>query len=344
MDNHDILNLLKSVSICVVVILLLTACFSQTSAPIQEETINKQAGADEATANEVDPVENPIRRTEAIFSRDQEEGSLTIRFFELEAEEKSGDAIFLTSPDGKTMLIDSGTVLTGPKVDEYLQKLGVDTIDYAIATHPHHDHIGGYHTLLRSKQINHMYMANIPHETETNTTFMQLIEQNGIDYEFLEDGDRFSFGDEIEVAVFNPPAGTGPDTLPEELSTTRINNLSLVLKLTYKDTSFLFTGDIYKSHEAILVEEKGELLQADLMDAPHHGDSTSSSSALIEAVNPTYTVFSANIFQSKRVYDRYRDHGSEVYVTGVDGHILVISDGKEIQVITERDREGDYLQ
>ena len=85
-----------------------------------------------------------------VFSLDNDTGLLTVRFFYLEGDDRTGDAILIRSPGGKTMLIDAGTVEAAPQLNGYLQRLGIREIDYGVVTHPHHDHIGGYDLLLRT--------------------------------------------------------------------------------------------------------------------------------------------------------------------------------------------------
>lgn len=250
-------------------------------------------------------------------------GQLQIRYFHLEADEKSGDAILIHAPDGETMLIDAGIKDVGPKVAEYLQQLGLTHLDYAVATHPHHDHIGGYTTLLRTLEIKQFLTVNVPHTTETYKSVVALLEERQVPVTYLEEGDLLQLGEEVTIEVLNPPKGTGPSTLPAELSTSTINNHSLVMRLTYEDQSILFTGDIYKEREYDLVERLGPKLQADVLDAPHHGDKTSSSKSFITAVQPKYVIMSANLFQSKAVYDRYRKQDIDVFITGIDGHLLI---------------------
>jgi competence protein ComEC len=261
---------------------------------------------------------------------------LTVRYFDLPSDEKSGDAIFIRTPDGVTMMIDAGIPETGPYVDQYLDKLGIERLDYAVLTHPHYDHIGGFTTLLHTKEIGQIFTSVVPYNTNTYETVESLIEEKQIPREYLEEGDEWMLGSDVRVQVLNPPKGTTPESLPETIATPVINNHSIVLKLTYKDTSFLFPADIYKAAEAELVEKYGELLDADFLHAPHHGDETSNSGKFIDAVSPEIAVFSTNIFQSLRVEERYRDRGIEVYIPQLHGNILITSDGSELNVITEK--------
>ncbi|WP_227939907.1 ComEC/Rec2 family competence protein [Alkalihalobacillus deserti] len=272
-----------------------------------------------------------------LFNKEQHQGKLQIRYFHLEANEKSGDSILIKSPDGQTMLIDAGMVDTGDQLDRYLDQLSINKIDYAVATHPHHDHIGGYHTILQSRQIGLLLMPDLPHTTEVYSTLLNRMTERNIQPTYVKDGDRFRLGKNVEVEIISPSNGALEKAKKEKkLSTKDINNLSLVIKLTYNNHSFLFTSDIYKKQERKLVHLKEDLLDVDVLDAPHHGDSTSSLQAFINTVKPSYTMMSANIFQSKKVYERYLKSGSEVYATSMYGNILIVSDGEHLKIIPEK--------
>ncbi|WP_209121606.1 ComEC/Rec2 family competence protein [Alkalihalobacillus sp. BA299] len=273
------------------------------------------------------------------------EGQLSVRFFNLEGEDKTGDAFLVTSPDGMTMLIDSGHKKNGAELAKKLEDYQVSDIDIAVATHMHIDHIGGYLTLIDHTKINRFVMPNVPHSTNTYQTFMKKIEDHDIPVDYTKENDQFSLGEDISIEVLNPPE-TELETLTHEQMNTPayLNNRSLVLKLTYKNHQFLFTGDLYKEQEALLVEKYGDKLNAHVVQAPHHGDNTSSSPSFVKAIQPDYTVISSNILQNKGIYDRYRNHDSEVFVTGVDGEILIVSNGEEIHTFTEKERKGTYLQ
>src|SRR5699024_10182894 len=97
--------------------------------------------------------------------------------------------------------------------------------------------------------------------------------------------------------------------------------------------------DIYKSTEKQLIDSCGEKLDADIIVAPHHGMGNSSSKAFIETVNPDITLIPSNILMDRTVYDHYEDSGSEVYVSEWDGNIMLTSDGKTIDVYTEKERD-----
>lgn len=273
---------------------------------------------------------------EDLFNRNANQNELRIRYLYLEDKRKSGDAILIQSPDGYTMLLDSGKVSTGDQVDQYLETLDIDTLDLAVATHPHHDHIGGFHTILQTKKIKKIYRSNIPHNTPVLDVFNDLLEKENIETDYLEDGDTFKLGAHLRFDVLNPPKGTGPENYPDQLSTADINNLAIVLKMTYKNKTFLFTSDLYEKGEADLLERHRDDLKADFYDAPHHGATTSSTTEFIEAIDGDMVVLNANILQSRKILEKYKGYSEDVFAAGQHGNILVTSSGDDIKIYTEK--------
>ncbi|MGM0420971.1 MAG: ComEC/Rec2 family competence protein [Bacillota bacterium] len=284
---------------------------------------------------------------------------LIVRYFNLQIENKeevrkrsdtpikSGDAILITTPGNKNILIDSGINYTGEQLNTYLNKIGINKLDYAFATHPHWDHIGGYLTIFNTIEIEQLYHANIPNNSGTYSDYLSLLKRNNIPNEYVEAGDQIEVEESLVIDVLNPPAGTGPETLPsgEEISTTQINNESLVLKLSYQDTEFLFIGDLYKEREKELVKEYGdELGDINFLHAGHHGEETSSSFDLIEAVLPEVVVMSRDELASISNYNKFRSYGAEVFVTGLNGHILLKTSGDKIDVMVEEEIDSEYLK
>ncbi len=289
-----------------------------------------------------------ILTEEEFFQYESE--NLIIRYFNLQIENKeeiqrdsdtpikSGDAILITTPEGQNILIDSGINYTGENLNQYLNEIGVEKLDYAFATHPHWDHVGGFLTLFNTIEIDKLYHVNVPNDTSTYAEYLELIERNNIDNEYIEAGNTLEVEQDIKFEVLNPPAGTSPDNLPlaEDISTRQINNESLVMNFSFNDISFLITGDIYRDREVDLTEiYDNDELEANILHAPHHGEETGSSFELIEAVNPDYTVISRDELASILIFNRYRSYDIEVFVTGLNGHVLLESDGENIDIFTE---------
>lgn len=278
-------------------------------------------------------------RTDEVFDAARNQGMLTVRYLYLDGDVLMGDSIVIQSPDGKTMLIDAGVNDAGQQVVKYLNKLGINSIDIALNTHPHSDHIGGFASVVNAKEVKAFYMENFPY---TNSSYyrrtMEAVNAKKIPVTFLEEGSTFPLGSDVSIEVLSPPKGVLPDAI-KSYSAAEINDFALVFKLTYKDTSFLFTADIYKHRELELIGSSAEpKLKSDMMHAPHHGnESTSSSEIFLNTVSPKISVLSQNLFVSPNLMERYKKKGITAYSTGMHGNVLITSDGKTMNVVTERE-------
>lgn len=255
----------------------------------------------------------------------------------------AGDAILITTPQGKHILVDSGRHDVGSQVLNRLEELGVDYLDYAIATHPHVDHIGGFQTVLPNVPVGQFYQIDLIYNSGHYRTLQSLLAEHNIPNKTLEEGDVVEVEPGVVLEFFNPPAGTSLSS-NEGLSTGGVNDLSLVFRLTYEDFSALITGDIYRAREEYLVEKFGDRLQSRVYDAPHHGQDTSSSTAFIQTVRPEVSVFSIELLGSILNFHNLRDLGSKVYVTGLNGEVLIRTDGYEISVEVEQEIDSPFLR
>ena len=125
------------------------------------------------------------------------------------------------------------------------------------------------------------------------------------------------------------------------------NNYSIVIKLTYKEKSFLFTGDAEKISENEILT-KGYNLKSDLIKIGHHGSSSSTSDKFLKSVNPDYAVICVGKDNSynhpnKSVMDRLKKYGIKVYRTDEQGSITAISDGKNI-TFDKNPASYDYMK
>ncbi|GAA0328277.1 hypothetical protein GCM10008967_18460 [Bacillus carboniphilus] len=280
-------------------------------------------------------VEAGMESNEEIFTQlEKDEHTLHVYYFYLNHHEKSGSSMLVYSPDGYSMLIDAGIEESSSLLSDYLNKLGIEQVDIAVATHPHHDHIGGYLQLLDEGRIKEIYMPEIEHQTETYHDFMEKIAKNDIPINYLTASQTFTLGDSVQFKVLNPSAQM-LDKLEGSYRVTDINNQSLVMRMEYKNHSFLFSGDIYDEQEKQLVAEYGSALKATVMEAPHHGDDTSSSIRYIQAVSPDYAVMNANVLQSRYVLRRYEVLGVSALPTNVYGTVHIQTDGDTLKIATE---------
>lgn len=244
-----------------------------------------------------------------------------------------GDSILVQLPSGQTILIDGGTASAGYTVVSYLNSLGIPRIDHLIATHPHEDHIGGLITVLKEIPVDKVYMPRATHTTRTFENLLLLIQEKGLRITAAKAGVALDIGQGAS-ATFVSPAGESYDNL---------NNLSAVLRISYGDTSFLFTGDAEALSEREMMASNLSI-RADVLKVGHHGSNTSTSEAFLGAVMPTLAVISVgggNTYGHPHleVLARLAKHGVQVYRTDINGTVVVVSDGKVLRVRIEREEE-----
>lgn len=246
-----------------------------------------------------------------------EEDTLNVHFLDI----GQGDCIVITQGD-HAMMIDAGDNDKGTAVQSYLNYLGIDTLEYFILTHPDADHIGGADVILYKFNCETVLMPDIKTDTRTYDDVIQAMKSKGYSAVHPEVGDTLLLGD-ASFTILGPI---------KEYSDN--NNNSIVIRMTYKDRSFLFTGDAEAEAEADILAE-GLEVQADVLKAGHHGSSTSTSDEFLEAVSPEYAVISCGEGNKyghphAETMNKFRQNGITVYRTDEQGTIIASSDGSTI--------------
>ena len=209
-----------------------------------------------------------------------------------------GDSCFIELPNKETMLIDAGESEYGDSIVTYIYGQGYDTLDYVVATHPHADHIGGMADVLNTFNIKNFYATSFTTTTQTYERMLDAVENSGAEVHEVMAGSVILDEPELLIEV------VAPKTLSDDS-----NNSSVVIKLTYGENKFLFTGDAEKSEE----DDIWTNIKCDVLKVGHHGSATSSSANFLKKVDPTYAVI-------------------EVFRTDLQGTIVFTSDGKNISV------------
>ena len=242
-----------------------------------------------------------------------------------------GDSI-LIQYDGKNALVDSGDVSATDEIISYLNGHSVSRIDLLIVSHPDSDHIGAMNKIVDNFDIGDIYMPPLSDEltptTNVYTNLLLAISRKGLKISMAEAGDTIKFGD----LTFNCVAPQG------EFASA--NNSSIAFKLEYGETSFLFTGDMEKESERSTLQKKYDV-SADVLKVAHHGSDSSTIEAFLEAVSPKYAIISVgkdNKYKhpSEEVVEALNQKGITVYRTDLDGDIVIVSDGKELAITTQK--------
>ena len=232
------------------------------------------------------------------------------------------DSILIRNQD-EVMLIDAGTNEAGETVVNYLQNLGITKIDYLIGTHPHEDHIGGLDDVINHFDIGQIYMPKIETTTKTFEDVLDAIETKNLTLTSPNRGDKIELG-QAEGEFMTEPI----------LDKDNLNVSSLVLRLEFGNTSYLFMGDAEEENEETINWPK-----TDVLKVGHHGSSTSSSESFLEQVQPKYAIIMAGKDNSyglptQETINKLSNIGSEIYRTDEDGTIQMTSDGNTIQIKT----------
>lgn len=232
-----------------------------------------------------------------------------------------GDSTFIELPNGKSMLIDAGETDQGDKVVTYLHKQGYDTIDYVVATHPHSDHIGGIVDVINNFNVNYFYRSPAAAGTDVYNNMIDAVKANKIEESAVMAGDIILDEANLLIEV----------VAPKEIDNDEQNNNSVVIKLTYGDNKFLFTGDAEKAEEDGIWTN----IKCDVLKVGHHGSDSSSSDNFLKKVEPKYAIISCGLGNSyghptEKVLNRLYERNIDVYRTDIQGTIVLYSDGKTI--------------
>ena len=263
---------------------------------------------------------------ESVFP-ERKDGKLYVYAIDVE----QADSTLILFPDGENMLIDAGNREDTNLVTEFIKNAGIERLDYVVATHPHEDHIGGMCGVIESFEIGKLYMPDAINTTIYYEDMLDSIEKNNVYLEIAEEG-----------VVIKDDACRVEFVSPKDKKYDDLNHVSVVTKISYNETAFLFMGDAEKINEYDMIESYGDALQSDVLKIGHHGSDTSSSYEFLETVNPEIAFISLGKDNDyghphREVKERLSKLEIPYYRTDEVGTILFISDGKEINVITEKE-------
>lgn len=242
------------------------------------------------------------------------------------------DSILIQTPTGENMLIDAGNNADGTTVVSYLKNQGISKIDILVGTHPHEDHIGGMDNVINSFDIGQIYMPKVEHTTKTYEDVLTTISNKGLKPIAPTPGSTFNLG-ETKFTILAPNSSSYED----------LNNYSIVLKMEYGNTSFLFAGDAEDVSEQEMLN-KGYDLSADVLKIGHHGSSSSTTQAFLSKVNPKYAVIMVGAdnnygHPAQETMDKLKAANITVYRTDECGTIIATTDGENITFNT---KPGSY--
>lgn len=235
------------------------------------------------------------------------------------------DAILLESPDAN-VLVDCGTAEAAEDVLRYLAARGIDRLDAVWISHPDDDHCGGLPAVLQTVPADAVVESPVGESISGMTALPQAVPLRRAAV-----GERYAYG-AMTFEVLGPLQDYAES-----------NNDSTVFRLQYDGFSMLFCGDMEAQAERDLLEG-GAALRADVLKVAHHGSDTSTSAALLEAVQPRYAVISSgedrSMLPRNAVLQRLHTAGAEIFRTDTDGAVVFSAADGKISVITENGRSA----
>ncbi|MEM1485422.1 MBL fold metallo-hydrolase [Oscillospiraceae bacterium PP1C4] len=258
------------------------------------------------------------------------EGDVLVHYIDV----GQGDCELIQTPE-QSILIDAGDVGGGEAIADYLKAQGIKRLDIVIATHPHADHIGGMTDIIKKFEIGKVIFSEIPEQliptTKVYETLLDTISAKGLKLTKAKPDTQYDLGGGAVMTILAPLEQYKKD----------LNEYSVVCRVDFGETSFMFTGDASSNSENDMVETYGRKLAADVLKLGHHGSDTSSQEKWLSAVAPQAAIASLGYDNTyghphASVLRRLKDRGIALYRTDKHGTIVAATDGETLNFSTEK--------
>lgn len=326
-----IIRAVKCVIACLLVLVFMSACtcdlpdFVKSFGESESSTISQNNESQPVSEAKSENLEQPSEKSADAGEKNNlpEGSSFEVHYIDV----GQGEAQLILC-DREAMLIDGGSSSKSDLLYTYLKNLSINHLKYIVATHPDDDHVGGLAGALNYADTENAWSSVLTYDG--NKAFGNFLKYLGnAELEVPNVGHTFSLGSASGIVL-------GPQQPLAENS----NNWSLIIKMTYGDTTFLFTGDA-EEEEEFEVLASGADLSATVLKIGHHGSSNSSSQQFLNAVNPEYAVISCGTknqykHPTDQTLSRLQNMGVKLYRTDLQGDIICRSDGKSVVFETEK--------
>lgn len=264
-------------------------------------------------------INNDNKTTTEDFKEIKDINEMRVHFIDV----SQGDSIFIELPNNQTMLIDAGEKDKGLVVSNYIKNSGYKSINYLIGTHPHSDHIGGMSEIIKTFNIEKIYMPKALSTSKTYENLLSTIANKGLKITTAKSGLNIINDNNLKINII----------APNKTEYESLNNYSAVIKIEYINKSFLFMGDA----ESISENEITYPLKADVIKVGHHGSRTSSSKAFLNKVNPEYAIIMVgkdNDYNHphEEIINRYTKLGTKILRTDLSGNIIISTNGDKLNI------------
>lgn len=237
--------------------------------------------------------------------------------------------------DDKVLMIDCGTYNQLNTIRQSIHTLEFDEIDYMVITHQHDDHMGSAVDLISNLTVKNFIMPRLAESnnvtSKTYNVLINTLNSKNINKIPAQNCKSFMLGDAL-VEILSPVTQSN-----------NLNNMSVVLKITYGNTEFLFQGDAESKIENDLLRSDYDI-DVDVLKVGHHGSKTSSTDKYLDATSPQIAIISSGYgnnygHPNGTILERFEQEGITAFSTFLNGDITVSSDGKIITVYTQNNNE-----
>ncbi|MCB2293013.1 MBL fold metallo-hydrolase [Clostridium algoriphilum] len=235
-----------------------------------------------------------------------------------------GDCI-LIQVNNKNLLIDSGTSDSKQKLIRYLKKNNIKKLDYIVTTHPHEDHIGGMASIIKTFDVGEFYAPKAISSSQSFVDMIRALRSKNFKINIAKPNMYLDLGANTSCVMLSPNSATYENT----------NDYSCVIKVSYRNSTYLFAGDAEELAEQELINN-GYNLKAQVLKVGHHGSKTSTSQNFLNEVSPKIAVISCGAYNTyghpnKETLDKLKEINSIIYRTDINKNIVLISDGTNIK-------------
>ena len=248
-----------------------------------------------------------------------------------------GDATLVTSPAGKTVLIDGGLAEAGDTVVAFLDARVIAMLDLVFLTHRHADHLGGLPAVVDKHGTRMFLDAPYPHEIQEYQRLLVLLDRKHVPVRQAERRRSIDLGEGARLTLLGPPEPPITNTRSD------VNANSVVSRIDFGKVGILFAADAEAQTERWLLDSQANL-RAAVLKVAHHGSRYSSTPKFLEAVQPLVAVVSVGAgneyhHPDAQTLGRLARMGARVFRTDIDGPIAIESDGGKIEVFVQGRKE-----
>lgn len=246
--------------------------------------------------------------------------------------------------EGAAVLIDCGERENSDKILDYLKKQDVKKLDIVIATHPHSDHIGGMGDIISCIDVERVIAPKVSSDmtptTKTYERFLKALQDKALKLTAAKPGTVYALAGKTSSSMDKQPPKL--EILAPLADYDDLNDYSVVVRMTYGGTSYLFTGDAEKKAEKHILDSDANV-SADVLKVGHHGSSSSTSEKFLEAVSPDLCVIQCGTGNSyghphAEILERLESFRVKCFRTDINGTVIVYSDGDDIFVVPEKEQ------